>query len=151
MQGNRDGGAKTFPTFRASTKCREIGKAGRRLSLRLELTLNFFYCIGKMKWLCKLLVSNAAGRKMWMWRIACHAKLQNSWTKNQVLNVFCETKFSITPNDFWTVWTVHLLAYVSCRLLVLYCFQVRRLWSGTWMIIKNGWLANDLWQIWSKG
>jgi len=28
-------------------------------------------------WLCKLLVSNAVGRKMWMWRIACHAKLRN--------------------------------------------------------------------------
>jgi len=51
MQGNREGGAKNFlrlgpegkregrskffPRFRASTKCREIGKAGRRLSLRL--------------------------------------------------------------------------------------------------------------------
>jgi len=35
-----EGGAKTFPTFRASTKCREIGKVGRRLSLRLELALN---------------------------------------------------------------------------------------------------------------
>ena len=35
---------KTFPTFRASTsKCREIGKAGRRLSLRLGLAL---------KWIC---------------------------------------------------------------------------------------------------
>jgi len=28
MYGNRKGGAKTFPMFRASTKCREIGKAG---------------------------------------------------------------------------------------------------------------------------
>ena len=35
MQGNREGGAKTFPTFRASIKCREIEKARRRLSLRL--------------------------------------------------------------------------------------------------------------------
>jgi len=35
-----------------------------------------------VKWLCKLLVCNAAGRKMWMWQIACHAKLRNSWTKN---------------------------------------------------------------------
>jgi len=32
MQGNREGKAKTFPTFRASTKCREIEKVGRRLS-----------------------------------------------------------------------------------------------------------------------
>ena len=56
MQGNRESRAKTFPAFRASTKCREIGKvgrrlsyvcgqreigkAGRRLSLRLELALN---------------------------------------------------------------------------------------------------------------
>ena len=28
MQGNREGKAKTFLAFRASTKCREIGKAG---------------------------------------------------------------------------------------------------------------------------
>jgi len=28
MQGNRESKVKTFPTFRASTKCREIGKAG---------------------------------------------------------------------------------------------------------------------------
>jgi len=51
MKGNREGGAKTFPKFRASTKyreskaktfltfkfstkCREIGKAWRRLPLR---------------------------------------------------------------------------------------------------------------------
>jgi len=40
MYGNREGSAKTFSTFRASTKCREIGKAGRRLSLRLEPALN---------------------------------------------------------------------------------------------------------------
>ena len=40
MYGNREDGAKTFPTFRFSTKCREIGKAGQRLSLRLELALN---------------------------------------------------------------------------------------------------------------
>ena len=44
MQGNREGRAKTFPktfpTFRASTKCREIGKARQRLSLRLEPALN---------------------------------------------------------------------------------------------------------------
>ena len=91
-----------------------------------------------MKWLCKLFVSNAAGRKMWMWRIACHAKLRNSWTKSQVLEVFCETKFSIAPNDFWKVWTIHLLAHVSCRLLVFYCFQVRRLWSGTWLSRMDG-------------
>jgi len=32
-EGNREGGAKTFPTFRASTKCREIRKAEGRLSL----------------------------------------------------------------------------------------------------------------------
>jgi len=28
----RESKAKTFPTFRVSTKCKEIGKAGRRLS-----------------------------------------------------------------------------------------------------------------------
>ena len=28
MDGNREGGAKTFLTFRFSTKCREIGKHG---------------------------------------------------------------------------------------------------------------------------
>ena len=39
-EGNREGRAKTFPTFRASTKCREIGKARRRLSLRLDSALN---------------------------------------------------------------------------------------------------------------
>jgi len=39
-EGNREGRSKTFPTFRASTKCREIGKVGRRLSLRLEPALN---------------------------------------------------------------------------------------------------------------
>jgi len=48
-----------------------------------------------VKWLCKLLVSNAAGLKMWMWRIACHAKLRNSWTKNTFSKFFCGTKFSI--------------------------------------------------------
>ena len=32
MEGNRESKAKTFPTFRASTKCMEIGKAGRKLS-----------------------------------------------------------------------------------------------------------------------
>ena len=51
---------------------------------------------------------------------------------------FCETKFSIAPNDFCNVWTVHLLAYFSCRLLVLHCFQVRRLWSGTWLSWMDG-------------
>jgi len=40
MQGNREGRAKTLPTFRASTKCSEIGKVGRRLFLRLELAPN---------------------------------------------------------------------------------------------------------------
>ena len=40
MKGNREGRARTFPTFRASTKCREIGKAGLRFSLRLEPALN---------------------------------------------------------------------------------------------------------------
>jgi len=40
MYENREGGAKTFPTFRAITKCRETGEAGRRLSLRLEPALN---------------------------------------------------------------------------------------------------------------
>jgi len=40
MYGNRKSKAKTFPTFRFSTKCREIGKAGRRLFLRLEPALN---------------------------------------------------------------------------------------------------------------
>jgi len=39
-EGNKEGKEKTFPTFRASTKCREIGKAGRRLSLRLGPALN---------------------------------------------------------------------------------------------------------------
>ena len=39
-EGNREGKEKTFPTFRFSTKCREIGKAGRRLSLRLGPALN---------------------------------------------------------------------------------------------------------------
>ena len=39
-EGNREGRAKTFPTFRASTKCKEIGKARQRLSLRLEPALN---------------------------------------------------------------------------------------------------------------
>jgi len=39
-EGNREGRAKIFSTFRASTKCREIGKAGRRLSLRLKPALN---------------------------------------------------------------------------------------------------------------
>jgi len=34
MQGNREGKAKNFPVFRASTKCREMEKAGRRVSLR---------------------------------------------------------------------------------------------------------------------
>jgi len=34
MQGNREGRAKIFPTFRASTKCREIGKAVRIHSIR---------------------------------------------------------------------------------------------------------------------
>jgi len=33
MKGNREGKAKTFPTFRASTKCREIGKAGKDFPL----------------------------------------------------------------------------------------------------------------------
>jgi len=33
MEGNREGGANTFPVFRVSTKCREIGKAGQRFSL----------------------------------------------------------------------------------------------------------------------
>jgi len=32
--------AKTFPTFRLSTKCREIGKAGRTLSLLSGYALN---------------------------------------------------------------------------------------------------------------
>jgi len=40
MYGNSESKAKTFHTFRFSTKCREIGKAGRRLSLRLESALN---------------------------------------------------------------------------------------------------------------
>jgi len=40
MQGNREGRAKTFPALRTSTKCREIGKARRRLSLRLGPALN---------------------------------------------------------------------------------------------------------------
>ena len=39
-EGNREGRAKTFPTFRFSTKRRELGKARQRLSLRLELALN---------------------------------------------------------------------------------------------------------------
>jgi len=32
--------AKTFPAFRIYTKCREIGKAKRKLSLRFGSTLN---------------------------------------------------------------------------------------------------------------
>jgi len=40
MKGNREGGAKIFPMFGASTKCREIGKVRRRLSLRLKPALN---------------------------------------------------------------------------------------------------------------
>jgi len=40
MYGNWEGRAKTFPTFRASTKCGEIGKAGQRLSLRSGSALN---------------------------------------------------------------------------------------------------------------
>ena len=40
MQRNRESKAKTFITFRFSTKCGEIGKAGRRLSLRFGSTLN---------------------------------------------------------------------------------------------------------------
>ena len=40
MEGNRESKAKTFPTFRTSTKCREIGKVGRRLSLRSGLEGN---------------------------------------------------------------------------------------------------------------
>jgi len=40
MQGNRKSKVKTFLTFRLSTKCRKIGKAGRRLSLRSGSALN---------------------------------------------------------------------------------------------------------------
>ena len=40
MWGNRESKAKIFPMFRASTKCKEIGKAGRRLSLRFGSALN---------------------------------------------------------------------------------------------------------------
>jgi len=40
MQGNREGGAKTYLKFRFSTKCREIGKAGRRLSYLSEPAAN---------------------------------------------------------------------------------------------------------------
>jgi len=36
----RESKAKTFPTFKLSTKCRDIGKARRRLSLRFGSTLN---------------------------------------------------------------------------------------------------------------
>jgi len=39
-EGKKEGRAKTFPTFRASTKCREIGKGRQRLSLRLGPALN---------------------------------------------------------------------------------------------------------------
>ena len=53
-------------------------------------------------------------------------------------NFFCETKFSIAPNDFSKLWRVHLLTYASCRLLVLHCFEVRRLWSGTWLSRMDG-------------
>jgi len=35
MYGNTEGREKTFAVLRASTKCRKIGKSGRRLSLRL--------------------------------------------------------------------------------------------------------------------
>jgi len=37
---NREGRAKTFATLRTSTKCREIGKARKRLSLRSDSALN---------------------------------------------------------------------------------------------------------------
>jgi len=40
MYKNREGGAKIFPTFRASTKSREIEKAGQRLSLHSGSALN---------------------------------------------------------------------------------------------------------------
>ena len=40
MYENKEGGAKIFLTFRASTKCTEIGEARRRLSLRFGSTLN---------------------------------------------------------------------------------------------------------------
>jgi len=53
-----------------------------------------------VKWLCKLMVSNTAGRKMWMWRIACHTKLRNSWTKNSVLEVFVDQNFQWPPMIF---------------------------------------------------
>jgi len=35
-----ESGAKTLPGFRFSTKCKEMEKAGRRLSLHLEPALN---------------------------------------------------------------------------------------------------------------
>jgi len=38
--GNMESRAKTFLTFRFSTKCNEIGKGRRRFSLRLEPALN---------------------------------------------------------------------------------------------------------------
>ena len=38
--GNREGMAKTFLTFRFSTRCREIGKTRRRLSLHFGSTLD---------------------------------------------------------------------------------------------------------------
>jgi len=40
MQGNRESTAKIFPTFRFKAKCKEIGKAKRRLSLRSGPPLN---------------------------------------------------------------------------------------------------------------
>jgi len=40
LYGSREGRAKTVLTFRASIKCREIGEAGRRLSLHLGSALN---------------------------------------------------------------------------------------------------------------
>jgi len=40
MKGSRESKAKTFPTFRIYTKCREIGKARQRLFQRLEPALN---------------------------------------------------------------------------------------------------------------
>ena len=39
-EGNKEGRAKTFATLRTSTKCREIGEAKKRLSLRSDSELN---------------------------------------------------------------------------------------------------------------
>jgi len=52
-----------------------------------------------VKWLRKLLVSNAAGRKMWIWWIACHANCEITGRKIKFWKFFCGTNILIAPND----------------------------------------------------